>query len=898
MINIKNKKYWNIVKGIGILSIVIGHSFRQLVPLVYMYHLVIFFFLGGYFYNEEKYGDDPYKCLVSKLKSNWTKFFIYSIFFTLIHNILLKLGLIINVDYYHLSNFVSSIINTSLFFGTETLSGALWFVPVYIFATMIFELIIYISRIIVKKYNIDNNYYKDLLIFNGSLLMGLIGCYLIHRNIYLMLHVQTSFLVIPLFFIGYLVKKYIENLNKYLNIIPFILSFMILLLVTYKTGYRVNLSDNITGNYIIFYFISFIGIYFCLYLSKIILKISYLNNYFNMIGNYSFEVMAFHFLIIKLIDFIYSLKGIMNNTISSNIYGKFPYAFEHLGLVYVILGTTIPAFIFWLVNKYKNKYINNKTKIIKKLDNKKILIGMFILLIICIGIPIIKIGIMHNDELMSRFWSLQGFKIFYHHYFIEQIQKGRTLSCFIIPFTMYLGFLGQETISFKLFQIISILLCLLSMNHLLKKIFKDDKFIVLYSLIFLTFLQISFEPTVPNVFVTFYNVSICGLIYSFSLYVDYLNSKNIKKLIFSMIIFFIVELTYESFITYVPIFMLLYIYKNGLKNIFKDKKAILLPILTGIIYLVLYVLFSKLFPSNYDGNQIGNINLINSFKIIYKLGYYTLPGSYLTSDKYQYLLRQYLVFSKKDILRIMTVCILFSIIFIVSLRNTKKNNNISLTKILKVLFISLCLIILPIIPISLASMYQNMKIGVVTYSLPVSFFGYFGAVLAITFIVYYISNKYTLGTYFMLFIMIFMVIGVQTMNSAFSRQANKDFKRIQLIERFITSGIFDEFTGENVYTKDLFITKDALYVHDSHWNSFAQYYNLNVNFINKEGNDNDIKLYFDDNKNLFELIYNGNTYVITENDLNLTYNYCLRKSNTFKLSDKWYIYKKYSNCNF
>ena len=44
-----------------------------------------------------------------------------------------------------------------------------------------------------------------------------------------------------------------------------------------------------------------------------------------------------------------------------------------------------------------------------------ILLALFIL---CFAIPIIRLGIMHNDELMSRYWSSQGFFAFYKHYFI------------------------------------------------------------------------------------------------------------------------------------------------------------------------------------------------------------------------------------------------------------------------------------------------------------------------------------------------------------------------------------------------------------------------------------------------------------------------------------------------
>ena len=87
MVKDKNERmFWNIVKAIGIISIVIGHSCAHLVKFVYFYHLAIFFFIGGALYNESKYGKDPYLNIYSKLKNNWKKYALFGIFFTLIHN--------------------------------------------------------------------------------------------------------------------------------------------------------------------------------------------------------------------------------------------------------------------------------------------------------------------------------------------------------------------------------------------------------------------------------------------------------------------------------------------------------------------------------------------------------------------------------------------------------------------------------------------------------------------------------------------------------------------------------------------------------------------------------------------------------------------------------------------
>lgn len=146
MINFKNRNYWNIVKGLGILCIVIGHSCYFAVNFVYLFHLAIFFFTTGYLYNERKYGDHPYLYFSTKIKANWKKYVIFSSTFILCHNILSKLGFIIHTTPYSISNIISSILNSFYFYSNEILTGALWFVPVYIMACSIFGAIIYFSR--------------------------------------------------------------------------------------------------------------------------------------------------------------------------------------------------------------------------------------------------------------------------------------------------------------------------------------------------------------------------------------------------------------------------------------------------------------------------------------------------------------------------------------------------------------------------------------------------------------------------------------------------------------------------------------------------------------------------------------------------------------------------------
>ncbi len=350
----KKKIYWNIVKALGIISIVAGHCCARLVKFVYFYHLALFFFVGGALYNESKYGNDPYLNFSSKIKNNWLKFVMFSFFFSLIHNFLLKNGMIVGTQLFGIKEIVTSCVYSFIFICDELMAGALWFVPTFILSSTIFGMIIYFSNkiFVYLKYN---KKIKNYFILISTVFCGLIGIYLVTRQVSLLYHFQICFLVIPFFTFGYFFKNFAENIKNKINIFLFVISMITLIYIYFKIDFFVDLSFNKITNLYLFYPISFAGIYICLYLSGLISKLKFANVFFDKIGNYSYEIMGMHFLIFKIIDFVFAK---INGISESNIYGAFPYAFSKLSLVYVILGTLVPVGLFMFFDNVRTKIIN------------------------------------------------------------------------------------------------------------------------------------------------------------------------------------------------------------------------------------------------------------------------------------------------------------------------------------------------------------------------------------------------------------------------------------------------------------------------------------------------------------------------------------------------------------
>src|SRR3989339_1325652 len=91
----KREIYWDIVKGLGIAAVVFGHSgfaYWPVIILINYYHLPIFFFVSGFFYNDT-YSTDPYAYIGRKLRTLWWPMIQYVVAFILLHNLFLKLNI-------------------------------------------------------------------------------------------------------------------------------------------------------------------------------------------------------------------------------------------------------------------------------------------------------------------------------------------------------------------------------------------------------------------------------------------------------------------------------------------------------------------------------------------------------------------------------------------------------------------------------------------------------------------------------------------------------------------------------------------------------------------------------------------------------------------------------------
>lgn len=324
--NLIDKEYWNIVKGIGIILVVVGHLCWDLTRYIYLFHLPLFFFVSGFLYNEEKYGDDPYLHVANRLKSSWMKYVFVFWILILTHNLWLDLKIAwVYPGHYTLTDIAYEMVQALLGQGGESFGITLWFVPVSVISTCLLGFIVSFSRIIYKKTNsILAKYSVQTIIILGCTLLGY---YLEKEQVYLAAESQVSLVVMPFLWVAYLLRNAKIDIKQYLNVFVAVASGILVYIAS--CFYQLDLA--MKWVYPLMHVVAFLGIYMCLFVAKSIQKIGKLKAIFALYGKASFWIMFIHLPLCRLFDWAYT-----------NIFHK-----EEFEKLYYVIDTVIYPNLFW-----------------------------------------------------------------------------------------------------------------------------------------------------------------------------------------------------------------------------------------------------------------------------------------------------------------------------------------------------------------------------------------------------------------------------------------------------------------------------------------------------------------------------------------------------------------------
>lgn len=352
---IQRDKYWDVVKGLGILTVVFGHSGFSNLMILYIinyFHLAIFFFVSGFLFND-KHSGDPIHFAGRKLRDIWWPTMKYVIVFIWLHNIFLKLNVYSTVIdqpmistklEYSLYDFITKPFEALLnsMYSVE-LAGAMWFIFPLIVAMVVFCIIRYIAQLLLMRGS-----KKEIFSFVIAAVLGVAGVYLVINSIKLAWRADIALLVMPIIYLGYLVKLYWTKVP--ISVIGAVLS-IITLYVCYINGLEISYAAGIIGNPVLYYIATFSGIYLVLFVAKIINKMNYLSKIIAHLGEKSFHIMALHFLAFKVVNYF----DVMINGKESFMIAQFPSSNWDWWYLYLFVGLVVPVLGVYIFGKIEGK---------------------------------------------------------------------------------------------------------------------------------------------------------------------------------------------------------------------------------------------------------------------------------------------------------------------------------------------------------------------------------------------------------------------------------------------------------------------------------------------------------------------------------------------------------------
>lgn len=250
--NMRDKSI-DILKGIGILLVIIGHSYGPCRNFIYLFHMPLFFMAAGYCMSS-KYSNDICGVLTlicKRLKSLWLPYFLINSIFLLLNNTFIKLNLYttdkrfldvpIGNEFglgivFDVQELLSRLIHTLLFNRSTQLTGPSWFLEVLFFVTVLYIIIDYTIKKVFPK-NKELIFCLHAII---SFVIFVIGCTLRNNAFFSKYRASTILVVLLLFEMG----GWFRNIKLPIKVqyVFSIVAFVILSVIS-SYGY-VELSEN------------------------------------------------------------------------------------------------------------------------------------------------------------------------------------------------------------------------------------------------------------------------------------------------------------------------------------------------------------------------------------------------------------------------------------------------------------------------------------------------------------------------------------------------------------------------------------------------------------------------------------------------------------------------------
>ena len=345
--NLHRSQNLDIIKGIGIILVVLGHCGCPAEHFIYLFHMPIFFMASGYVLNTV-YSDNlsnVWTLIRKRLKSLWLPCFLFNTIFLLLSGVFIKYN-IYPEDVKTAPSLINGIFfNALMYMKGGPLAGATWFLGTLFEVTIIYTFLDYIFKRLHVKF-------REIVNFLFGLTLFVVSFYLIEQDIRIhsiVEHIAGAYVV---FAIGVLLKKLPLNAIGFGYWIAIFSVTLAILLVCNQYG-SVDLSESVyTAPW--FYLLCAISGWFLIYsVSVSVSKFSRLANTTCRVGQHTVCIIGLHFLAFKIVTYL----QICIYDLPIEKLSNFPYliAEPFWWVVYTVIGLGVPLLgRFLLTSVQKN----------------------------------------------------------------------------------------------------------------------------------------------------------------------------------------------------------------------------------------------------------------------------------------------------------------------------------------------------------------------------------------------------------------------------------------------------------------------------------------------------------------------------------------------------------------
>lgn len=352
LVSSKRDKTLDIMKGIGIILMVLGHSGVPFHDFIYLFHMTVFFMISGYLWNDKKVQDlkGLWHFFLSRLKGLLLPYALCNGIFTLLNNPFVSWH--INPDHctkLTLQQTAVNLFKNMLFAGDTSMGGATWFLRTLFF--------VYIAHGVVRF--VANKLKYGNVFFGAVIVLCVAGTVVIDRTrIALPMGISSCFSAYLAFLLGMLVRKqaWIAKIKRF-DIAIAIVCFGILALLSPYGPIGIGVGSIV--NLGLFILAAFLG-WFMLYCTSRCIR-GWLAEMLSYCGKHSIWIVTLHFLAFKPV----ALSYLLLTGKSLQLLSQHPvYAVSWLWPVYTVAGTGLPLLLchLWHTLTSRCKTILQKKK--------------------------------------------------------------------------------------------------------------------------------------------------------------------------------------------------------------------------------------------------------------------------------------------------------------------------------------------------------------------------------------------------------------------------------------------------------------------------------------------------------------------------------------------------------